>query len=81
MYTIPGIEGGNNVQLGRCINVETKRFGPDIFNLEVFRTEEINARLYGYKQVGKIGGSGGAASTRPLNVPILSLCHFNLPGV
>ena len=51
MYEIPGIEAGTNVRLGRCINVDEKIYGPDIFNPDVFESQEKNDIYFEYKQV------------------------------
>ena len=51
MLVIPGVETGSTVKLGRCINVDSKEIGPDIFNPDTVKTRETNNIYFEYKQV------------------------------
>ena len=51
MLVIPGVEAGSTVKLGRCINVDSKEIGPDIFNPDTVKTRETNNIYFEYKQV------------------------------
>ena len=39
------------MKLGRCINVDSKEIGPDIFNPDAVKTRETNNIYFEYKQV------------------------------
>ena len=51
MLVIPGVEAGSTVKLGRCINVDSKEIGLDIFNPDTVKTRETNNIYFEYKQV------------------------------